>query len=61
MGWDAVKNPTQQIYISFDKKKLLEIINNTVAIIYKGTTFDVLDDHQNFSHKKMFWQKESHI
>ena len=34
MGWDATRVPLQKIYISADKTKLLEIVNNSAAYLY---------------------------
>ena len=58
MGWDATRIPLQKIYISADKTKLLEVVNNTAAYLFKGITSDILDNEGNFSHKKVVWQKD---
>jgi hypothetical protein len=37
-GWEVNSVPSQHIYISADLNKLLEVINNRVAIIYEVDT-----------------------
>lgn len=60
-GWDTESQPTQHIYISSDRSRLLEVINGETAIIYKGTTIDVHDEFGKFTHRRILWQKENHI
>jgi len=53
-GWNAIKEPTQHIYISANNEKLLEIVNRESVNIYrKGDSWDV------DGHEKVFWRLES--
>ena len=60
-GWEVDSLPTQHIYISSDKNKLLEIVNNTIAIIYEIDTRTDIFEAGFFSHQKVTWKEINHI
>ena len=53
--------PTQHIYISADLNKLLEVVNNRVAIIYEVDTRTDIYEGDSVSHQKVTWKVINHI
>ena len=54
--WDSKVTPTSHIYISYNKQRLLEVVNLTSAFIYEiddAATEDVFDKAGKYSHKRV--------
>lgn len=59
-NWHETEDPTNHIYISACKTKLLEVVNRSYAIIYKvddDRSEQMLDSKGNFSHNRVHWKK----
>ena len=57
-GWDVEKKPCQMIFVSADTNKLLEVINNQVAIVSERRD---IDDSFGSDIPRIEWEKKQII